>query len=213
MAWTYTTLVQAIKDYVDNTETTFVSQIDQFIANAEQRILYEVQLPDFRTNATGNITQDIEFLALPTDWIAPFSLSIILSNQYYFLENKDVNFLQEGDPLTTEKGRPRYYAIFDSTNFLLAPVPDIAYVAEIHYFYQPTGLSSGNATSWLGTYASDALLYACLIEAYVFMKGDQELMIYYKTRYDESIMRLKNLGEGRMRKDVYTGGQLRIPVT
>jgi len=213
MAWTYTTLVQAIKDYVDNTETTFVSQIDQFIANAEQRILYEVQLPDFRTNATGNITQDIEFLALPTDWIAPFSLSIILSNQYYFLENKDVNFLQEGYPLTTEKGRPRYYAIFDSTNFLLAPVPDISYVAEIHYFYQPTGLSSGNATSWLGTYASDALLYACLIEAYVFMKGDQELMIYYKTRYDESIMRLKNLGEGRMRKDVYTGGQLRIPVT
>lgn len=213
MAWTYTTLVQAIKDYVDNTETTFVSQIDQFIANAEERILYEVQLPDFRTNATGNITSGTKYLTMPTDWVAPFSLSIVLSSQYYFLENKDVNFLQESYPLTTETNRPLYYAIYDSLNFLLAPVPDQAYVAEIHYFYKPTGLSSGNATSWLGTNASDALLYACLIEAYVFMKGDQELMIYYKTRYDESVMRLKNLGEGRMRKDVYTGGQLRIPVT
>jgi hypothetical protein len=213
MALTYTTLVQAIKDYTDNTETTFVSQIDQFIANAEDRILYEVQLPDFRTNATGNITKDIEFLQMPTDWIAPFSISIVLSNQYYFLLQKDVNFLQEAYPITTEKGRPLYYAIYDTDNFLLRPVPDIAYTAEIHYFYRPTGLSGSTATTWISTYAADALLYACLIEAYVFMKGDQELMLYYNTRYGESISRLKNLGEGRMRKDVYEDGQLRIPVT
>ena len=213
MAFTYTTLVQAIKDYTDNTETTFVSQIAQFIANAEDRILYEVQLPDFRTNATGNITKDIEFLQMPTDWIAPFSISIVLSNQYYFLLQKDVNFLQEAYPITTEKSRPLYYAIYDTDNFLLRPVPDIAYTAEIHYFYRPNGLSGSTATTWISTYAADALLYACLIEAYVFMKGDQELMLYYNTRYGESISRLKNLGEGRMRKDVYEDGQLRIPVT
>ena len=213
MAWTYATLVQAIKDYTDNTESVFVSQIDQFITNAEERLLHEVQFPDFRKNATVNISDGVKYLTLPSDWLAPFSLSIVLSNQYYFLENKDVNFLQEGYPLTTETGRPVYYSIFDTLNFILAPVPDQDYVAEIHYFYKPLGLSDSTTTTWLGTNAADGLLYACLIEAYIFMKGDQELMLYYKTRYDESLERLRNFASGRLRKDVYTGGQLRIPVT
>ena len=84
---------------------------------------------------------------------------------------------------------------------------------ELHYVYSPAGMSSGNTTTWLGTNAPDALLYATLLEAYIFMKGDAELMNYYQTRYQETLPRLKNLGEGRDRKDVYRSGQLRIPVT
>ena len=90
MAFTYTTLVQAIKDYTDNTETVFVSQIDQFISNAEQRILMEVQLPVFRKNVQGTLSTDNKYLALPVDFLAPFSLSTIVSDNYFFLLNKKV---------------------------------------------------------------------------------------------------------------------------
>lgn len=213
MAFTYSTLVEAIKDYTNNTETTFVSQIDLFISNAEQRILMEVQLPEFRKNVSGTLSQDNKYLGLPTDFLAPFSLSVFTSDSYHFLINKDVNFLQESYPDITEKGRPLYYAIFNSGNLLVAPMPDIDYSMELHYVYSPAGISSGNTTTWLGTNAPDALLYASLLEAYIFMKGDSELMNYYQTRYQETLPRLKNLGEGRDRKDVYRSGQLRIPVT
>tara|TARA_R110000824_G_scaffold80745_4_gene203064 strand:+ start:6477 stop:7118 length:642 start_codon:yes stop_codon:yes gene_type:complete len=213
MELTYSTLVQAIKDYTDNTETTFVSQIDRFISNAEQRILFEVQLPVFRKNQQGTLASANKYLALPNDFLAPFSLSVIESNTYHFLLNKDVNFIQESYPDTSETGRPKFYAIFDDTNLIVAPMPDADYTMEFHYVYSPAGLSSTNTTTWLGTNAYDALLYASLIEAYVFMKGDAELLTYYQTRYQECLPRLKNLGEGRDRKDVYRSGQLRIPVT
>ena len=210
---TYAQLVQAIKDYTDNQETTFVDQIDQFIKNAEERILYDVQLPVFTKNQQGVLASDNKYLALPNDFLAPFSLSVITGNNYYFLLNKDVNYLQEAYPDTTETGRPEFYAIFDDTNLLVAPVPDAAYTVEFHYLYQPAGISASNTTTWLSTNASNALLYASLIEAYVFMKGEADLMTYYQTRYQECLPRVKNLGEGRDRKDIYRSGQLRIPVT
>ena len=213
MALTYSTLVQAIKDYTDNAETVFVSQIDRFIANAEQRILFEVQLPVFRKNQQGTLNASNKYLALPNDFLAPFSLSVVSSNTYYFLLNKDVNFIQESYPDTTETGRPKFYAIFDDTNLIVAPVPDAEYTMEFHYFYAPTGLSSSNTSTWLSNNAYDALLYASLVEAYIFMKGDAELLSYYQGRYQETLPRLKNLGEGRDRKDVYRSGQLRIQVT
>ena len=210
---TYAELVQAIKDYTDNQETTFVSQIDQFIGNAEERILFDVQLPVFTKNQQGTLAASNKYLALPNDFLAPFSLSVTASGNYYFLLNKDVNYLQEAYPDVTETGRPQFYAIFDDTNLLVAPTPDSAYTVEFHYLYEPAGLSSTNTTTWLSTNATNALLYAALIEAYVFMKGEADLMTYYQTRYQECLPRVKNLGEGRDRKDIYRSGQLRIPVT
>ena len=173
---TYAELVQAIKDYTDNQETTFVSQIDQFIGNAEERILFDVQLPVFTKNQQGTLAASNKYLALPNDFLAPFSLSVTASGNYYFLLNKDVNYLQEAYPDVTETGRPQFYAIFDDTNLLVAPTPDSAYTVEFHYLYEPAGLSSTNTTTWLSTNATNALLYAALIEAYVFMKGEAELM-------------------------------------
>ena len=213
MALTYSTLVQAIKDYTDYEETVFVSQIDRFIKNAEQRNLLDVQLPVFRRNQQGTLNADNKYLALPNDFLAPFSLSVVSSNTYDFLLNKDVNFIQESYPDTTEKGKPKFYAIFDDTNLIVAPMPDAAYTMEFHYFYAPDGLSATNTSTWLSSNAYDSLLYAALVEAYIFMKGDTELLSYYQGRYQETLPRLKNLGEGRDRKDVYRSGQLRIPVT
>ena len=213
MALTYSTLVQAIKDYTDYEETVFVSQIDRFIKNAEQRILLDVQLPVFRRTQQGTLNADNKYLALPNDFLAPFSLSVVSSNTYDFLLNKDVNFIQESYPDTTEKGKPKFYAIFDDTNLIVAPMPDAAYTMEFHYFYAPDGLSATNTSTWLSSNAYDSLLYAALVGAYIFMKGDTELLSYYQGRYQETLPRLKNLGEGRDRKDVYRSGQLRIPVT
>tara|TARA_R110002020_G_scaffold88008_2_gene216524 strand:+ start:3964 stop:4599 length:636 start_codon:yes stop_codon:yes gene_type:complete len=209
----YSTLVQAIQDYTQNAETTFVSMIDTFIGSAEERLLFDVQLPVFRKNQQGTLSQSNKYLALPADFLAPFSLSAITGNNYYFLLNKDVNYLQEAYPDETETGRPKFYAIFDDLNLLVAPVPDADYTMEFHYLYEPAGLSETTTTTWLSTNATNALLYATLIEAYVFMKGDGEIMTYYQTRYQECLPRIKNLGEGRDRKDVYRSGQLTIPVT
>jgi hypothetical protein len=180
MALTYATLVQAIKDYTDNTETVFVSQIDRFISNAEQRILFDVQLPVFRKNQQGTLNASNKYLALPNDFLAPFSLSVVSSNTYHFLLNKDVNFIQESYPDTTETGRPKFYAIFDDTNLIVAPMPDAAYTMEFHYFYAPAGLSTANTSTWLSSNAYDSLLYASLVEAYIFMKGDAELLSFIK---------------------------------
>ena len=173
-----------------------------------------VDLPDFRKNATGTISSGSKYLAMPSDFLAPFSLSVTSSSNVFFLINKDVNFIQESFPVTTTTGRPEFYAIFDSSNFIVGPTPDANYDAEIHYLYKPTSITaSGDGTSWLGTNAADVLLYGCLVEAYTFMKGEPDIMGDYKERFNEGIMRLKNLGEGRMTKDQYRNGKLRIQET
>ena len=214
MAWTLTTLKSAIQDYTDNSETTFVNDLNTIILNAEDRIMSLVDLPDFRKNATGTISSGSKYLAMPTDFLAPFSLSVTSSSTVFFLINKDVNFMQESFPTTTTTGRPEFYAIFDSSNFIVGPTPDANYDAEIHYLYKPTSITaSGDGTSWLGTNSADVLLYGCLVEAYTFMKGEPDIMADYKERFNEGIMRLKNLGEGRMTKDQYRNGKLRIQET
>ena len=131
------------------------------------------------------------------------------SNTVHYLIPKDVNFMHESFPTTTTTGRPEYYAVFDANNFILGPTPDATYDAEIHYLKKPTSITTGSAT-WLGTNATDALLYGSLVEAYTFMKGEPDILAEYKERFNQAISRLKNLGEGRLTKDQYRNGKLRI---
>ena len=121
MAYTFTTLKTAIQDYTDNTESTFVSQLSRFIINAEERILKECQPDDFRKNVTGYATQSIKFLTKPTDFLAPFSLSVVNSSSNEFLEYKHITFLQDYTPDPTTTGVPKYYGDWDEDTFLLAP--------------------------------------------------------------------------------------------
>tara|TARA_R100001015_G_C4627676_1_gene187346 strand:+ start:1424 stop:2278 length:855 start_codon:yes stop_codon:yes gene_type:complete len=141
MTYTYTELKTAIKDYTENQETTFVSHLSDFIFTAEERIFKSVDLDFFRKNVNGTTTSSNQFLAVPTDYLASFSLSIVNSGTREFLLQKDVNFLQEYSPDTTATGVPRYYALFDSDNFILAPTPNGAYTAELHYYYRPSSLT------------------------------------------------------------------------
>ena len=214
MSFTYTELQDALKAYTENTESTFVANIPLFIRLAEERILKSVQLTLFRKNAQGSATSGNPYLGSPTDFLAPFSLSYTNTDgDKVFLEFKDVSFLQEYNQDPTVTGDPRYYAQFDNSNFILSPTPNGNYSVEIHYFYRPACLTAGagSGTTWLSTNAELTLLYGSLIEAYIFMKGDPDLMATYDKRFQESLMGLKLLGEARQVTDEYRTGLIIRP--
>ena len=194
MAWTFTTLKNAIQDYLETTETTFVNNLSIIITQAEDRILNSVQLPDFRKNVTGTTTDGTPYLTMPSDFLAPYSLAVDNSG-YEYLLFKDVNFIREAYPAATTEGVPKYYAVFDENTFILGPTPSSNLTAELHYFYKPESITaSSDGTSWLGTNAESALLYGSLVEAYTFLKGDADMLNIYMTRYNEALADLKNIG-------------------
>jgi hypothetical protein len=209
MSFTYDQLKTAIQDYTQNTETSFVNNLPVFIRVAEERILKNVQLTLFRKNATANMTASNQYLAAPSDFLAPFSLSYTDGDgNKDFLEYKDVNFIQEFNPDASTTGAPRYYAYFDVSSFLIGPTPDSSYAVELHYFYRPASLTSGSgsSTTWLSTNAEVALLYGCLIEAYTYMKGEVDIMQEYEKRFAEAVISLKNFGEAKEVTDAYRTG-------
>tara|TARA_R100000655_G_scaffold23962_1_gene48135 strand:+ start:2404 stop:3051 length:648 start_codon:yes stop_codon:yes gene_type:complete len=213
MAFTFTTLKTAIQDYTQNSETTFVNNLSRFIINAEERIFKEVQLDVFRKNVTGAFTSDNKFLTKPTDYLSTFSLSIISSSENVFLLRKHPTFLQDYTPNPSTTGIPQYYADFDETTFIVAPTPSSALTAELHYYHRPTSITAtSDGTSWLGTNAELALLYASLVEAYTFMKGEADMFQIYNARYQEALAYLKNLGEGKNTRDEYRYDKLRKQV-
>jgi hypothetical protein len=209
---TYTELVAQIQDYTENTFTT--TDINTFITQAEQRIYNTVQLPALRKNVTGSLSTGNKYLAMPTDWLATFSLAVInTDNEYLYLLNKDVNFIRQSFPDTDSAfyGEPQYYAVFNASSFIVGPTPDANYSAELHYFYYPESITTAG-TSWVGTNFSSVLLYGSLLEAYTYMKGEADVMATYKARYDEAMLLLKQLGDGKDRQDSYRSGQVRYPV-
>lgn len=208
MSFTYAQLKQAIQDYTENDETSFVNNLPLFIRMAEERILKGVQLNLFQKNQFGNMTSGNEYLASPSDFLAPFSLSIDVSGSKEFLLFKDLDFVQTYTPDATTTGQPKYYAQFDVDNFILAPTPDANYTVDIHYLYRPASITTGaeDGTTWLSENAELALLYACLIEAYIYMKGDPNVMQMYNQRFAEALSRLKNLGEAQEVTDEYRTG-------
>jgi hypothetical protein len=208
MAWTYATLVQAIKDWTEYDETTFNQNINTFIRNCEERIIYAAQMEVFRKNVSGSCSSGNQYLAAPSDYLSPYSLSVTVSGSKVFLLNKDTEYVQEYNPSGTT-GVPKYYALFDVDNFILAPVPASSYTAELHYYYRPESIVTAG-TTWLGTYAEQAMLYGCLSEAYTYMKGEDSLQQKYENRFIESVSRLKNLGEGRENLDAYRDGLTRV---
>ena len=213
MAWTYTTLTQAIKDYTENTETTFSNNISLFIVSAEETILRTVQLPNFRKNVTGNLTADSPYLSTPTDFLFPYSLAINDSG-YEYLIFKDVNYMRALYPVAATTGVPKYYALFDDTTFIVGPTPASNYTAELHYFYEPQSITvSSDGTSWLGTNADNALLYGALMQAYIFMKGEPDLIQLYQQQFETALGQLKMEGDGYNRTDAYRTGQKALKTT
>ena len=208
MSFTYAQLKTAIQDYTDNSETTFVNHLNDFIKASEEKLLKSVDLDYFRKNVTSTLTSSDQFLTVPSDYLASFSLQITASGSESFLLQKDVNYLREYTPSATTTGLPKYYARFDENNFILAPTPNSAYTIELHYFYRPASLTAGadGGTTWLSTNAPYALLYGALIEAYTFMKGEADIIQNYTNLYMQYLERVKDLGEARENTDGYRVG-------
>ena len=309
----YETLYNNIQAYAENTEQLFVASIPVFIQEAEDRIYNSVNLPSLRKNVTGTLTAGNQYVSLPSDWLANYSIAVIDStNRYNYLLNKDVNFLREAYPSVvytspayqgTPQGVPKYYALFGSQysnvnemTLIVAPTPDANYPVEVHYFYYPptivqgqvinlinlvggslytngvyqnvllTGGSGANATadiviaggvvtscslkfggnfyvvgdvlscaslgptgsgfsitvgtitnatgtSWLGDNYDPVLFYGAMREAMLFMKGEQDLVGYYESKYQEALQQLARLGDGLDRGDFYRDGQNKLNVS
>jgi len=208
----YAQLVAAIESYTENQFET--ADINTFIDQAEQRVYNSVQLPALRKNVIGNLTSGNKYLSCPSDWLATFSLALINgNNEFTYLLDKDVNFIRGSYPDTDAEfyGTPEYYAQFDQNTFILGPTPDASYAMELHYFYYPESIVTAG-TSWLGNNFDSVLLYGSLLEAYTYMKGEADVTAMYQKRYDEAMALLKQLGDGKNRRDAYRNGQVRYPV-
>ena len=214
MSFTLATLKTAVQDYLEVSENTFTSQLNNFIEEAEDRIFSMVQLPNQRKNVQGALSSSNRFLATPTDFYAPMSLAVVSSGAYTYLDFKHPSFMREYSS-TTATGQPKYYSLFDDTAFELAPVPDSNYTIELHYLHKPASLTSGSdsGTTFLSTDYPDALLYGTLVEGAVFLKEPPDVVAQYEARFKEAISRMKNISEGRATRDEYRYDSLRGSVT
>jgi len=229
---TYTELIQAIQSYTENqfpdtydyngVAVSSQTQLNTFIKQAEQRIYNSVQFPSLRKNVTGSTTQDNKYLSCPEDFLSVYSMAVIdATGAYEYLLNKDVNFIRQAYPNpNSDKGLPRYYALFgptvsgavisDELTFLLGPTPDAAYNVELHYFYYPESITAAaDGRTWLGDNFDSVLLYGSLVEAYTFMKGETDMVQLYNGKYMEALALAKRLGDGLERSDAYRSGQYR----
>ena len=206
-----------IQNYCESSEVSFVANIPNFVQLAEERIYNTVQLPAIRKNSTGVMTAGNQYLQLPSDWLSIFSIAVINptnspgSSSQLFLLDKDVNFIRSAYPDPTVQGTPQYYADFDYQTLNLGPTPDVSYAVELHYFGLPTSIVSAG-TTWLGNNFGEVLLYGAVREAYLYLKGEDDLAARYEKMYQEGMMLLKQLGDGKDRQDAYRSGQVRVKV-
>jgi len=214
----YAQLVVAVSDYTENTFQT--TDMNTFIQQAEQRIYNTIQFPSLRKNVTGVTATGNKYLACPGDFLSVYSMAVYpTGGEYSYLLNKDVNFIREAYPQPTDTATPKYYALFgpQSTNeaeltFILGPTPDAVYNIELHYFYYPASIVTA-VNTWLGDNFDTVLLYGTLVEAYTFLKGEQDMMALYDGKYKEALALAKRLGDGLERGDAYRNGQYRQAVT
>lgn len=217
----YAELTVAIQDYVQNEFTS--TELATFVKQAEQRIYNNVQFAYLRKNVTGALTAGNKYLSAPTDFLSAYSLAVVdATGNYTYLLNKDVNYIRQVYPSQSTTSLPKYYAIFGPTvvadtltpelSLIMGPTPDQNYTVELHYYFYPQSIVTAGNT-WLGDNFDSALLYGSLVEAYTYMKGEQDMMILYDTKYKEALALLKNLGDGKQRGDAYRDGQIKLPVS
>ena len=218
----YTALSNAIQAYTENTEADFIAEIPVFVQQAEQRIYNSMQFPSIRKNVTGSTSANNKYLGCPNDFLAVYSIAVIdATGAYEYLLNKDVNFIRQAYPQPTDTAIPKYYALFGSQSndvneltFILGPTPDATYGVELHYYYYPESITvAASGQTWLGDNFDSVLLYGSLVEAYTYMKGEQDMMALYNQKFMEALALAKRLADGMERQDAYRSGQFRQKVT
>ena len=209
---TYAELVTKIRDYTEVDSTVLTSTIvDGFIRDAEFRIFREVDADYARVYATSNFTSSNRYILLPTDTHIVRSVQVINGSTRTFLDKRDTSFISEYNNDGTT-GEPKYYANWDDDNIVVAPTPDSNYEIQLNYIPSPPALSSSNTQTDLSKQAPDVLLYACLVEAYGYLKGPADMYNLYQNRYNEAIQSYALEQMGRRRRDEYTDGVPRVKI-
>ena len=211
---TYAELVQKIRDYTEVDSNVLTSTIiDGFIQDAEWRIQREVDQDNSRRYATASAVSSQRYLNVPTDALIIRGVQITDGgsgdNTRSYLEYRDMTFISEFNP-TESTGEPKYYSNWDEDTIIVAPTPDDTYTFQINYILKPDQLSSTNTETYLSKYFPNGLLYACLVEAYGFLKGPQDLLQLYEQKYQTAAKGFSIEQMGRRRRDEYQSGVPRI---
>jgi len=204
MSFTYSGMKTAIQNYMDSSETTFTNTLDTFIKQAENRIFNTIELNVFRKNVTGTAASGNPYLSAPTDFVAPLSLAVLNSDsEYTYLLLKHPSFMRNYVQAAATTGVPKYYGQFDDDTFILSPTPNANLTFELHYLYQPASLTAAgdSGTTWISDNTPDLLLYGSLVEASIFLKQDLNATNMFEQRFQENLVRVTNLMEGRSTRD------------
>ena len=225
--FTYSTLTTAIGNYTEVGTSVLSSTItDQFIDNSELRIQREIPIDADRKEMLGNLTASKDNVYTPAGTLFVRGLQVYTSTSAAtgansWLEKKDISFLREYDTAETTTGTPKYYAMSggaegvgatSSGRITIVPTPSSAFMYKIHYNARPTGLSSANTTTFLSLNFGNGLLYACLVEAFSYLKGPMDMLQLYEQKYQTEAQKFGGEQIGRRRRDDYTDGEPRIPV-
>ncbi len=186
--------------------------MDTLIKQAEQLLYSTVQLPVLRKTATTTLTAASPYYTFPTDFLYPISLAVIVASNYSYLVFVDETFMREAYPNPATTGVPAHYGYYSSTQFIVGPTPTSNYSIDLHYGYQPESIVTA-LTTWLGDHFDSALLNGTLVQALRFMKGEKDMVELYDKLYLQAVTLLKQLGDGKMRQDMYRMGQVRVPVS
>jgi hypothetical protein len=226
--FTYSTLTTAIQNYTEVGTSVLSSTItDQFIDNSELRIQRDVPIDADRKEVIGNLVSSKDNVHVPAGTlfvrgIQVYTSTTVATGANNWLEKKDITFLREYDAAETTTGTPKYYAMSggaegtgatSSGRVTIVPTPSSAFMYKIHYNARPVGLSSANTTTYLSLNFGNGLLYACLVEAFSYLKGPQDMLQLYEQKYQTEVQKFGGEQLGRRRRDDYTDGELRIPVT
>jgi hypothetical protein len=235
--FTYATLTTAIQNYCEVDTTVFTSTItDQFIMNAEYRINNDLPMDADRFVDEGTMAADVNNIRVPAGTLFVRGVEVFNASnsteQGTWLQRRDQTFLTEyvgrltGPSGSTASGvdvtgKPKYYAMFggatgttDTTSgsIYLAPTPDANYIFRIYFNKIPAQLASGQTTTYISQYFPQGLLYACLVEAYGFLKGPMDMLTLYENKYKQELQKFAAMQIGRRRRDDYTDGTVRIPI-
>lgn len=213
MAFTKATLKEALRDYLQSTETAFEDNLDTFILQAEDRISKSVILPSNRFSQELVLTEGAAELATPDGFLAPFEFRINYQGTYTSVLFTDVSFMREAFPQPFMVGIPRYYSVWDQNSLIMSPTPMNGLLGYFTYFAKPASLTAGAdaGTTWLSTNAESCLLYGSLVEAYTFLKGEADLLKLYQDQYVAALAELKRLGQGMDLGDALRFGEARVP--
>lgn len=210
---TYDELVTNIRNYTEVNSNVFTDAvINTFITMAENRILREIDLDVFKKEQTGTMTTGNKFLAAPSQILTHRYMMVSVDGEQVFLDFRDTSFMKEYWPDGTATGVPKYFSVWDQDTFYIAPTPADDYTVELGFIYRPEQLSSTNTTTWISTNAPEALLYACLVQAYSYTKGPEGMLAYFDNSYKQAIQGLGIEQQGRRRRDEYRDGMLRMPL-